>query len=1476
MNKLKKLLALLLCAAMTLGVMPALALAEEGADTPPAAEGETITRAQWLSQLVEAFGMTVENDDDLPDNYFSDLDPGAEYYRDILVAVEFGIVDIEAGDPIHPDDPATREFAAQTLNAGMQFQLEDGSEYTFNEKDTVSYPDAIQIAINRGWLQLDNGNFLPEQPVTPAEAEAMFADIKAVRDAVSYDEDHENTYELDDSVIVIPEDVNIDVQTEVDGDMDSEITFRHTVTITDYDAGITEGSFFMATVSGIPMVFKALSVTNNGGATVIEATKDGTDSVIKSMDVHTVTDIDLNNFVPNEVSTFSVIDTTNPAAGPQDLDVMLQGVDYNPKTQTLEVSYNFSLANKFLDGELKASFSNFQLHVDDSRLQYKAGEVYVTTDTTVTGTLKFDTSKVENFPKSINVGTLKIAGIGKVSLDIEFSYEGEMVMSCGGVLKAGVGYDRGYFYLIKNFEKKSFSFDAEATLSVGVMLSLYVGYDFMGGGIWARAGGKIKITAHTNKNGPPYLCENCTSWLYVEVGVNVAFFGDTYNKPYVIFDEKNSPVRYSYHQEDSVQVPSCTVGNTKYTTPTTSKNYNPPSKNASSSYQGGGGSTGGSGGSGGSGSSGQPAEPVVIWKYDLDENNNATITGYYGNASALAIPSKIDGYKVTEIGSNVFEDNKRLRSVVIANSVTSIGEQAFIGCTNLSNIVMSNSLVKLGSACFQNCKNLTHLDIPKTLEEADGYFYDIFGGSGLTSVNIEDGLTAIPDYLFENAENLKSVEIPNSVTSIGENAFIGCTNLSNVVMSNSLVKLGSGCFQNCTNLTHIDIPKTLEVADGYFYDIFGGSGLTSVNIEDGLTVIPDYLFKNAENLKSVKIPDTITTINNCAFQGCSSLKTVEMNNNVIIIKNRAFENCSSLKEITIHDTVTLDNFGENVFSGCSSLTKVRIPDFWTEIKSNTFNGCEGLTDINLPSALTKIGPSAFQNCKSLDIEIPDGLETIEYNAFKGCDAFTEITIPASVMSLGGAAFMECQGLKKITVNTNCDISSEVFRNCDALENVSLTYGGSLGNSAFADCDKLRTVELNIGGGIGNSAFSNCPALEKAVINAHGGVGESAFTGCNALTSLTFGDGVTSIGKNACYKLELLSDIDFGHTVETIGDSAFRLCPALTTVKLPHFLKTIAANAFAEDTKLVDVYVPARVSKIENNSFSYPAKTTMHGRAGSYAEEYANSRSMTFDAVDAILNTLEFEGSEIFMNTRESVRPVLNMAPDFDTSIITFSSSDESIATVSETGVVTAKNFGDVVITAATDDGLETNIKIMIINPATSVTLNKNTLDLATGGSETLTITYRPNNSNDTFEWSSSNEGVARVDQSGNVTAIKQGEAVIIVKAVHGSATASCKVYVVPAEEVGQPRIYVGEITPGTDGKTTVEVDTANVPNRSTVFVTAFDENGNQIGFGKATVANDEATVTVPTENTKSIKVFCWESLKSMRPLCPAKEVEVIQ
>ncbi len=132
--------------------------------------------------------------------------------------------------------------------------------------------------------------------------------------------------------------------------------------------------------------------------------------------------------------------------------------------------------------------------------------------------------------------------------------------------------------------------------------------------------------------------------------------------------------------------------------------------------------------------------------------------------------------------------------------------------------------------------------------------------------------------------------------------------------------------------------------------------------------------------------------------------------------------------------------------------------------------------------------------------------------------------------------------------------------------------------------------------------------------------------------------------------------------------------------------------------------------------------------------------------------------------------------------VTWSSNATTVATVSSSGLVTAKSVGTATITVKTSDGSKTaTCKVTVTAPTVAVTgvsLNKSTLSLTVGETETLTATISPSNAtNKNVTWSSSNTSVATVSSSGVVTAKAAGTATITVKTVDGNKTATCAVTV---------------------------------------------------------------------------------------------------
>jgi len=125
--------------------------------------------------------------------------------------------------------------------------------------------------------------------------------------------------------------------------------------------------------------------------------------------------------------------------------------------------------------------------------------------------------------------------------------------------------------------------------------------------------------------------------------------------------------------------------------------------------------------------------------------------------------------------------------------------------------------------------------------------------------------------------------------------------------------------------------------------------------------------------------------------------------------------------------------------------------------------------------------------------------------------------------------------------------------------------------------------------------------------------------------------------------------------------------------------------------------------------------------------------------------------------------------------VTWTSSNNSVATVNSSGTVTAVKAGTAVITVSVD-GFSAACTVTV--PLQGITLDKSTLSLQEGKTESLTVSYQPSQPSDvSAAWTSSDDSVATVNSSGNVTAVSEGTAVITASA--GGFSAACTVTVEP-------------------------------------------------------------------------------------------------
>lgn len=218
----------------------------------------------------------------------------------------------------------------------------------------------------------------------------------------------------------------------------------------------------------------------------------------------------------------------------------------------------------------------------------------------------------------------------------------------------------------------------------------------------------------------------------------------------------------------------------------------------------------------------------------------------------------------------------------------------------------------------------------------------------------------------------------------------------------------------------------------------------------------------------------------------------------------------------------------------------------------------------------------------------------------------------------------------------------------------------------------------------------------------------------------------------------------------------------------------------------------------------------------------------------------------------------------DNRAVTWSSSAPTVASVDQSGNIIAKSVGNATITVKAKDGSGvtatcwvnvTDIKV------TSITLNKTTLNIKTGATEQLTAKVQPTDAtNSKVTWSSNEPTVAEVDQTGMITAKKEGSAVITVTAQDGSGkTATCQVNVtdikvsgitlsastlaMQTEDVKQ--LSVTNLTPANATNKALKWESKNT------WVATVDESGN------VTAKNPgEATITVTAADNGGAQATC--------------------
>lgn len=144
--------------------------------------------------------------------------------------------------------------------------------------------------------------------------------------------------------------------------------------------------------------------------------------------------------------------------------------------------------------------------------------------------------------------------------------------------------------------------------------------------------------------------------------------------------------------------------------------------------------------------------------------------------------------------------------------------------------------------------------------------------------------------------------------------------------------------------------------------------------------------------------------------------------------------------------------------------------------------------------------------------------------------------------------------------------------------------------------------------------------------------------------------------------------------------------------------------------------------------------------------------------------LTLEATQLSMDVGESKLLSYILTPAGSTSVVTWESMDSKVATISKTGLISAKKAGKTYIVATSDDGYSATCEVVVSQPATGIKLDVNNLTLGVGDSYSVIATLSPAETTEKMvTWTSQDSKIAKVSSDGKVTGVAAGTTTILAK-----------------------------------------------------------------------------------------------------------------
>lgn len=478
---------------------------------------------------------------------------------------------------------------------------------------------------------------------------------------------------------------------------------------------------------------------------------------------------------------------------------------------------------------------------------------------------------------------------------------------------------------------------------------------------------------------------------------------------------------------------------------------------------------------------------------------------------------------VTAIGDWAFSGCKKLSSIVIPDCITSIGENPFVFCDNLSTVIFGE-----GTTTYYN------RDLNCFISTNESKLIAICKNGVIPT---DGSVTTIGARALSYVPELPSINIPSAVTQIDAGAFSG-SSFEKVFFLSPDVIIDGGA----------DIPASTV--------IYGDAGSTAESYAQAHgNTFAKVLYSGSANTIEWRIYDNKVML----FSGCGTTGNWEYNSEKPWDKYK-----ESFSDVVVGEGIT--ELGDRTFYAYKKVLKsITLPNTLEYIGASVFSDCTALTEIKLPNtSLTGIGNSAFGGCTGIKhFHIPSSVHyTPDINAIQ-----YNIT----------NSFSSCMGIESITVdwmNTYYRTEDGILYNLDksvmlfvyALDGNTLTIPKTVINiqsSALDLCTELERFECEEG--------SKYYTAADGVLYTYTNQGKMLVMAPKKLAGkLVVPDDVTIVRQNAFNSCTLLTEVQLPASLTKIDGATFRFCSSLAKINIPESVSYIGQRAFEGCSSLPEV------------------------------------------------------------------------------------------------------------------------------------------------------------------------------------------------------------------------------------------------------------------------------------------------------------------